>query len=77
MAFPFTPEELASMHKSDSRVAEIHWVYSVPIAASVISTGLRLYAKQLGRNGIHLDDYLITIATVCMPVHSVSIVSQH
>lgn len=56
------------MHKSDSRVAEIRWVYSVPIAASVISTGLRLYAKRLGRNGIHLDDYLITIATVCTPV---------
>lgn len=55
------------MHESDSRVAEIYWVYSVPIAASVISTGLRLYAKRFGKNGIHLDDYLITIATVCTP----------
>ncbi|KAF3034920.1 hypothetical protein E8E12_006229 [Didymella heteroderae] len=54
------------MHESDSRVAEIHWVYSVPIAASIISTGLRLYAKRFGKNGIHLDDYLITIATICL-----------
>jgi hypothetical protein len=65
MASPFTPAELATMHKSDSRVAEIRWVYSVPIAASIISTGFRLYAKRFGKNGIHLDDYLITIATVC------------
>ncbi|KAJ4378917.1 hypothetical protein N0V86_005793 [Didymella sp. IMI 355093] len=67
MASPFTPAELANMHRNDSRVTEIHWVYSVPIAASVISTGLRLYAKRFGKNGIHLDDYLITIATVCPP----------
>lgn len=65
MASPFTPAELANMHESDSRVAEIQWVYSVPIAASIISTGLRLYAKHFGKNGIHLDDYLIIIATVC------------
>ncbi|KAH6642508.1 hypothetical protein C7974DRAFT_385558 [Boeremia exigua] len=66
MASPFTPAELASMHESDSRVSEIHWVYSVPIAASIISTVLRLYAKRVGHNGIHLDDYLITIATICL-----------
>jgi len=66
MASPFTPAELAAMHESDSRVTEIHWVYSVPIAASIISTGLRLYAKRRGRNGIHLDDYLIVIATICL-----------
>ena len=65
MASPFTPAELATMHESDSRVTEIHWVYSVPIAAAIISTTLRLYAKRLGGNGIHLDDYLIIIATVC------------
>lgn len=65
MPSPFTPADLANMHESDSRVSEIHWVYSVPIAAAVISTGLRLYSKHLGRNGIHLDDYLIVIATVC------------
>lgn len=68
MASPFTPAELATMHESDSRVAEIRWVYSVPIAASIISTALRLYAKRAGRNGIHLDDYLITIATVRAPI---------
>ncbi|XPS67844.1 hypothetical protein M3J09_000138 [Ascochyta lentis] len=54
------------MHEGDSRVTEIRWVYSVPIASGIISTGLRLYSKHLGRNGIHLDDYLITIATVCL-----------
>lgn len=69
MASPFTPAELAAMHESDSRVTEIHWVYSVPIAASIISTGLRLFAKRRGRNGIHLDDYLIVIATVCAPAN--------
>lgn len=71
MASSFTPAELATMHASDSRVAEIQWVYSVPIAASVVSTGLRLYAKRFGKNGIRLDDYLITFATVCSPTWSV------
>jgi hypothetical protein len=63
----FTPEELAYMeaHRDDSRVAEIHWVYSWPIALSIISTSLRLWAKKAGRNGITLDDYLIVFATVC------------
>jgi hypothetical protein len=69
MASPFTPAELAAMHEGDSRVTEIHWVYTVPIVASIISTGLRLYAKRRGRNGIHLDDYLIVIATVCAPAN--------
>ncbi|KAF2271924.1 uncharacterized protein EI97DRAFT_240135 [Westerdykella ornata] len=64
----FTPEQLAYMeaHRDDSRVAEIHWVYSVPIAASIISTALRLWAKRAGRNGITLDDYLIVFATICL-----------
>lgn len=70
MASPFTPAELGTMHENDSRVTEIHWVYSVPIAAGVISTWCRLYSKHLGRNGIHLDDYLITIATVCNPIQT-------
>lgn len=65
------------MHKSDSRVTEIHWVYSVPIAAAVISTSLRLYAKRFGSNGIHLDDYLIIIATVCSPQRTVSSCSDN
>lgn len=62
----FTPEQLAYMeaHKDDSRVSEIHWVYSVPIACATLSTGLRLWAKRAGRNGITLDDWLIVIATV-------------
>lgn len=62
----FTPEKLAYMeaHKDDSRVSEIRWVYSVPIAASFVSTSLRLWAKKAGRNGITLDDYLIVFATV-------------
>jgi hypothetical protein len=62
----FTPEELAYLeaHRHDSRVNEIHWVYSIPIAAGTISTGLRLWAKRAGRNGITLDDYLIVLATV-------------
>lgn len=64
MASPFTPADLAVMHESDSRVTEIHWVYSVPICAAIFSTGLRLYSKHFGRNGIHLDDYFITLATV-------------
>ena len=65
MASPFTPAELDTMYESDSRVTEIHWVYSVPIAAAIISTGFRLYSKHYGRHGVHLDDYLIAIATVC------------
>lgn len=62
----FTPEELAYMeaHRDESRVTEIHWVYSVPIALATVSTGLRLWAKRAGRNGITLDDYLIVFATV-------------
>lgn len=66
MASPFTPEELAYLeaHKDDSRVSEIMWVYTVPIAAATISTGMRLWAKCYGRNGITLDDYLILVATV-------------
>jgi hypothetical protein len=65
----FTPEQLAYMeaHRDDSRVAEIYWVYSVPIVAATISTTLRLWAKRVGRNGITLDDYLIVFATVCSP----------
>jgi hypothetical protein len=68
MASPFSPEELAYLeaHKDDSRVSEIHWVYSVPIVAATISTVLRLWAKRLGRNGITLDDYLILLATFCL-----------
>jgi hypothetical protein len=68
MASPFSPEELAYLeaHKHDSRVDEIHWVYSVPIAAATISTALRFWAKRLGRNGITLDDYLILFATFCL-----------
>lgn len=62
----FTPEKLAYMeaHRNDSRVSEIHWVYSVPIATATVSTALRLWAKRAGRNGITLDDYLIIFATV-------------
>jgi hypothetical protein len=62
----FTPERLAYLeaHKDESRVTEIYWVYSVPIAAATISTALRLWAKRVGRNGITLDDYLIVFATV-------------
>lgn len=71
MASQFTPAELATMRKSDSRVTEIHWVYSVPIVAAVVSTGLRLYSKHHGRNGIHLDDYLIVIATVRAPLRTI------
>jgi hypothetical protein len=65
----FTPEQLAYLeaHKDESRVAEIRWVYSVPIAAATLSTALRLWAKRVGRNGITLDDYLIVFATVCSP----------
>ncbi|KAH5377370.1 hypothetical protein HBI81_036470 [Parastagonospora nodorum] len=68
MASPFSPEELAYLeaHKDDSRVSEIHWVYTVPIVAATISTALRLWAKRLGRNGITLDDYLILLATFCL-----------
>lgn len=64
----FTPEKLAYMqaHINDSRVTAIHWLYSVPIVAATISTGLRLWAKHAGRNGITLDDYLIVCATVCL-----------
>lgn len=64
----FSPTELAYLeaHKDESRVSEIHWVYSVPIAAAVISTTLRLWAKRYGRNGITLDDYLILCATICL-----------
>ncbi|KAF2730549.1 hypothetical protein EJ04DRAFT_39471 [Polyplosphaeria fusca] len=64
----FTPEQLAYMeaHRDDSRVAEIHAVYSVPIVVSVLSTGLRLWAKKAGRNGVTLDDYLISFATICL-----------
>lgn len=68
MTSPFSPEELAYLqaHADDSRVPEIHWVYSVPIAAATISTGMRLWAKRYGRNGITLDDYLILTATLCL-----------
>ncbi|KAF2688794.1 hypothetical protein K458DRAFT_400920 [Lentithecium fluviatile CBS 122367] len=61
----FSPEELAYLeaHRNDSRVHEIHWVYSVPIACATISTALRLWAKRAGRNGITLDDWLIVFAT--------------
>lgn len=66
MGSPFTPAELAYLqaHKDDSRVTEIHWVYTVPIVAATLSTAFRLWAKRLGRNGITLDDYLILIATL-------------
>ena len=62
----FTPEELAYLeaHRHDSRVHEIYWVYSVPIGCAILSTGLRLWAKTAGRNGITLDDFLIVVATV-------------
>ncbi|KAF2179019.1 hypothetical protein K469DRAFT_731295 [Zopfia rhizophila CBS 207.26] len=64
----FTPEQLAYLeaHKHESRVYQIHWVYSVPIVASFISTSLRLWAKRAGRNGITFDDYLIVFATICL-----------
>ena len=62
----FTPEELAYLeaHRDESRVSEVHWVYSVPITFGILSTGLRLWAKRAGRNGITLDDWLIVVATV-------------
>jgi hypothetical protein len=68
MASPFSPAELAYLeaHKHDSRVTEIHWVYTVPIVAATLSTALRFWAKRLGRNGITLDDYLILFATLCV-----------
>ncbi|KAF2640929.1 hypothetical protein P280DRAFT_399564 [Massarina eburnea CBS 473.64] len=64
----FTPEEMAYMeaHRNDSRVHEVHWVYSVPIVCATISTSLRLWAKRAGRNGITLDDWLIVFATLCL-----------
>ena len=70
MSSPFSPEELAYLeaHKHDSRVPEIQWVYSVPIAAATISTALRMWAKRYGRNGITLDDYFLILATVCLPI---------
>ncbi|KAF2503017.1 hypothetical protein BU16DRAFT_26522 [Lophium mytilinum] len=68
MASPFTPEKLAwlELHKNDSRATAINWAYSVPIPVSIITTALRLWAKKAGRNGITLDDYLITFATICL-----------
>ncbi|KAF1844631.1 uncharacterized protein K460DRAFT_95336 [Cucurbitaria berberidis CBS 394.84] len=68
MTSPFSPEELAYLeaHKNDSRVSQIRWVYSVPIAAATLSTVMRLWAKRYGRNGITLDDYLILLATTCL-----------
>ncbi|KAI8943493.1 hypothetical protein NX059_001495 [Plenodomus lindquistii] len=68
MASAFTPDEWAYLeaNKNDSRVAEVRWVYSVPLAAAILSTGLRLWAKRYGRNGITLDDHLILLATVCV-----------
>lgn len=68
MTSPFSPEELAYLeaHKHENRFDEIHWVYSVPIVASTISTALRFWAKRLGRNGVTLDDYLILFATLCL-----------
>lgn len=70
MASAFTPEEWAYLeaNKDDSRVSEILWVYSVPIAVAILSTGMRLWAKRYGRNGITLDDYLILLATSCLLV---------
>jgi hypothetical protein len=63
-----SPAELAYLeaHRHDSRINEIHWVYSVPIATATISTALRLWAKRVGRNGITLDDYFILAATICL-----------
>jgi len=65
---PFSAAELAYLeaHRNDSRLTELQWVYSVPIVASMISTGLRLWAKQYGGTGITLDDYLIILATMCL-----------
>lgn len=64
----FSPQELAYLeaHRNDSRVHEIHWVYSVPIALATLSTSFRLIAKHAGRNGITLDDWLIVFATICL-----------
>lgn len=64
----FTDEQLAYLeaHKHESRVHIVYWVYSVPIVAATLSTSLRLLAKQVGRNGITLDDYLIVFATLCL-----------
>ncbi|KAL5386659.1 hypothetical protein DPSP01_004023 [Paraphaeosphaeria sporulosa] len=64
----FTPEELVYLeaHKDETRVSEIHWVYSVPIAFGILSTSARLWAKSSGRNGITLDDWLIVVATICL-----------
>ena len=68
MASPFSLEELGYMEarRHESRIYEVNWLYSVPIVAATISTGLRLWAKRLGRNGITFDDYLIVFATICL-----------
>jgi hypothetical protein len=66
MVSPFSEEELKylSEHADASRVTDIQWFYSVPIVFATISIALRLWAKHAGKNGITLDDYLISLATV-------------
>jgi hypothetical protein len=68
MVSPFSEAELNYLQENAdaSRVSDIHWFYSVPIAAATISTALRLWAKLYGKNGVTLDDYLILIATICL-----------
>ncbi|KAH9867613.1 hypothetical protein IAQ61_008207 [Plenodomus lingam] len=67
-ASAFTLEEWAHLeaNKHESRVDEILWAYSVPIVVATLSTGLRVWAKRYGRNGITWDDYLILLATSCV-----------
>lgn len=76
MAPPFTSTQLDNMPESDSRVIEIYWLYSVPIAVAIITTVFRFWVKYYGRNGIALDDYLILVATVCIPKTIASKVSR-
>ena len=40
--------------------------YIVPTVLLVASTVLRLFAK-ISKEGLHLDDYLIILASVCLP----------
>ena len=60
---------MTSSQETASRVPVVIAGYTVPISCMVLSTGLRLLVKVRGpsEDRFHADDYLISLATVCLP----------
>lgn len=69
---PGTYPNMATWDGTPSRETLVIVGYTVPTVLLVASTVLRLFAK-MSNEGLHLDDHLIILASVCLATHELGL----